>query len=179
MKNQWLLALNIVALLVLTDLLCALQTSFWMQVLGAFPPPQFWLIILTYSVLHRHIGEAVLMTYLITFVLAAYTAEPFEHFLAANMCCVVFILTIKNRVYWPSPNYFMMMTGGAAGLHFLVFMILSQFLDRNPLRSPELFQWVVSLLMTTLFSLPLYSMLKWFDRLTQMDETAESTGGLM
>lgn len=149
-----------------------------MQVLGGFPPPFFWMIIMIYSILHRHVGEGVLIVYLFTFTLSAYTALPFEHFLMNNMICLILILFIKNRIYWSSPNYFMLMTGTAMGLHFALTLILSQFLDKNPLRSPELFGWSISFLMTILFSTPLYRFLKWWDRLTDRDEMAESTGGL-
>ncbi len=179
MKNHWLTGLNILCILTFLSLMCAFQASLWMQVLGGFPPPLIWIVVLTFVTLHRHVGEAVFMTYLMTCVISAYTAEPFEHFLLNNMICLVFILLIKNRIYWPSPNYFMLMTAAATALHFLMNLLLSQFLDANPLRSPEFFHWMISFLLTLLISIPIYQLLKWFDRITQRDVTAESTGGLV
>jgi hypothetical protein len=178
-KNQWLIALNIIAVILFTDLACAFQTSLWMQVLGNLPPPMIWLPVLTYVILHRHIGEGVFTVYLITFVLCAYTVEPFEHLLLNSMVCLVFILVIKHRIYWASPNYFMLMTAAATGLHFVLFAFLSQFLDRNPLRSPEFFHWVISFLLTLLASLPIYRFLRWLDRLSGRDDVMESIGGLV
>lgn len=179
MKNHWLTALNILGLVVFTGAMTAFQTSLWMQVLGGFPPPFFWLVVLTYVILHRHVGEGVLMVYLFTLTLSAYTSLPFEQFLVANMTCLVLILMVKNRIYWASPNYFMLMTAGATGLHFFLVFSLSQILDHNPLRSPELFSWTISFLMTIVTSIPIYRLLKWWDRLTDRDELAESTGGLV
>lgn len=179
MKNHWLTALNILALLLFADVLCALQTSLWMQVLGSFPPPLFWIAIMTYAILHRHISEAVFMVYAFTLVFCAYTVQPFEQLLLNNMIVLVFILLIKNRIYWASPNYFMLMTAAATAQHYLALLVLSQFLDKNPLRSPEFFHWMVSFLLTLLISFPVYGFLKWLDRLTQRDEMAESTGGLI
>lgn len=179
MKNHWLTALNIIGLVVFANLLAAFQASLWMQVLGNFPPPFFWLVVLTFVILHRHVGEGVLMVYLFSLSLCAYTALPFEQFLMSNMIGLVLILLIKNRIYWSSPNYFMLMTAAAAAFHFTSIFALSQFLDRNPLRSPELFNWTISSLMTILVSIPIYRFLKWWDRLTDRDELAESTGGLI
>lgn len=179
MKNHWLIALNLITIVVLTDLICAFQTSLWMQVLGNFPPPVFWIPILTYVILHRPIWEGVFMTYVITFVLCAYTAEPFEHFLLANMISLVFVLLIKNRIYWSSPNYFMLMVATALLLHFVLIAMLSQFYDQNPLRNPELFHWMISYLLTLLISVPTYRMLKWFDRITQREESTDSIGSLV
>lgn len=179
MKNHWLTALNILGLLVFSNLLTAFQTSLWMQVLGGFSPPYFWLVVLTFAILHRHVGEGVLMVYLFTLQLSAYTSLPFEQLLVNNMTCLVLILLVKNRIYWSSPNYFMLMTGAATTLHFILTFVLSQFLDHNPLRSPEWFNWALSFLMTILVSIPIYRFLKWWDRLTDRDELAESTGGLV
>lgn len=178
MKNHWLIALNCLVLLAFTNIMCAFQTSFWMQVLGSLPAPILWIVVMTYVILHRHLGEGVFMTYLITFILCAYTAEPFEQLLMANMVCLIFIQLVKNRIYWSSPNYFMLMAAATAGVQFLLILVLSQFLDHNPLRSPEFFHWTISFLLTMLVSLPMYRFLKWLDRVTQRDETAESTSGL-
>jgi hypothetical protein len=178
-KNHWLSALNIIGLVVFANVLSAFQTSLWMQVLGGFPPPFFWIVVLTYVILHRHVGEGVLMIYLFTLSLSAYTSLPFEQFLVSNMVGLVLILLVKNRIYWSSPNYFMLMTAGGTGIHFVAIFVLSQFLDRNPLRSPELFSWTISFLMTILVSIPLYRILKWWDRITDRDELTESTGGLV
>lgn len=179
MKNNWLIVLNLIAIVVLTDLICALQTSLWMQVLGTFPPPMLWLPVMTYVILHRPIWEGVFMTYVLTFVLCAYTAEPFEHFLLANLLSLVFVLLIKNRIYWSSPNYFMLMTATSLLLHFLLIFILSQFYDHNPLRNPELFHWMISFLLTVLVSVPIYRFLKWLDKISQREESTDSIGGLV
>lgn len=179
MKNHWLTALNIIGLVVVANVLSAFQTSLWMQVLGGFPPPFFWVIVLTYVILHRHVTEGVFLVYLFTLSLSAYTSLPFEQLLLTNMSSLVLILLIKNRIYWSSPNYFMLMTATSTFLHFVLVFVLSQFLDHNPLRSPELFSWTISFLMTILFSIPIYRVLKWWDRVTDRDELAESTGGLI
>jgi len=150
-----------------------------MQVLGGFPPPFFWLVVLTFVILHRHVGEGVFTVYLFTLTLCAYTSLPFEQLLVNNMTCLVLILLVKNRIYWSSPNYFMLMVGAATGLHFSLTALLSQFFDHNPLRSPELFSWALSFLMTILSSIPIYRLLRWWDRLTDRDELTESTGGLV
>jgi hypothetical protein len=179
LKNHWLIALNIAFFAILTSLLSALQTSLWFQVLGPFPPPQFWIVILTYSILNRHLWEGVLMTYILTLVIASFTAYPIENFLLVNMGCLMFISFIKNRIYLSSPTYFMLMSGSTLLVYDILFTILSQFADKNPIHHPAVFDWIISLLLTMLASLPLYRFLKWVDNWTDRNETAETTSGMI
>lgn len=179
MKNQWLILLNFLALAFIAEVACSFQTSLWMQVFGNFPAPMLWMVQLTYSVLHRRIFEGVALVYVTTLVLSAFTVEPFEHLLLINLFCLIFIQIVKNRIYWSSPTYFMLMTGATAFFHVVLLVILSQFLDKSPVRSPEIFQSCLSILLTMLSSLPLYRGFLALDRITERDETAESTGGLV
>jgi hypothetical protein len=179
LKNHWLIALNIALLIIFAILLSALQTSLWLQVLGPFPAPQFWIVILCYAVLNRHLSEGILITYLLTMAVSSFTVYPAENLLAVNMGCLMFIVFIKNRIYWSSPNYFMLMSGATLTVFYFLFFILSQLVDANPIRSPALFDWIISLLLTMLISLPAYRFLKWFDKMTDRDETAETTSGLI
>jgi hypothetical protein len=160
-------------------ILAGLQTSLWLQLFGWFPAPQIWLCILVFWVLYREFWESVIMMYLISMIMAPFTSLPFSHLLTLNILNCLALVFIKRRVYWSGATFFMM----AAGASVLIFAALSVFLswrfDARPIRHFAFFQWLLTLLLTMLFALPLHTIFSWLDRLTHKEHPTEAGTGIL
>lgn len=157
--------------------LCALQTSLWFLVFGRFPAPLFWLIILVYTSVTRPLWEATLMAYLLAFVSSSFSVFPFEAMLIFALVMMVLIYLVRERVFWGGPTFFMLMVAAAVFAAPVIFWIISRVNDKNPVFLPEIFEWLISALLTVLFSLPIYRLYQWFDRLALMDAGSEGRIG--
>src|ERR1035437_529301 len=93
-------------------ILAAVQTSLWFLVFGRFPAPMFWLVVLVYISVTRPTWEATLVTYLLSFAIAPFTALPFEGVLVYCLLLMLSIILIRERVMWGGLTYFMLMVGG-------------------------------------------------------------------
>lgn len=159
------------------SLLCALETSLWFLVLGHFPPPMFWLVVLVYISVTRPLWESTFLTYLLTLVVASFTAFPFEQFLIYNLLMMVTLVLIRERVFWGGPTFFMLMVAVASLLAPIFFWLVSRGFDPNPVNIPRIFDWLISALLTVLFCLPLYRLYQWFDKVGSLDAGSESRVG--
>lgn len=159
------------------SLLSAAETSLWFLVLGRFPAPMFWLVVLVYISVTRPLWESTLLTYLLSLVISSYTAFPFEQFLVYNLLLMVTLVLIRERVFWGGPTFFMLMVALASLAAPIVFWIVSRGFDKNPVAIPQLFDWLISALLTVLFSLPLYRIYQWYDKIGSQDAGAESRVG--
>src|SRR5262249_40221934 len=155
----------------------ACETSLWFLVFGRFPPPMFWLIVLVYASVTRPLWEAVLITYLLTFTLAPFTVVPVNSLLIFCLMLMVFTVLIRERVYWGGPTFFMLMVGSASVAAPIAFWVLSRWSERNPLPYPGIFDWLISACLTTLFSLPLYGLYQWIDRVAAEDTVSDGRVG--
>lgn len=177
MKIPWYWLLGIVLMIATVVVLSAAQTSLWFLVLGRFPPPMFWLIVLVYVSVTRPLWEATMMTYLLSLTMIPFTASPLEEVLVFCLLLMVFIFLIRERVFWGGPTYFMMMVGGSSLVAPIFYWFVSRWLDKTPIFIPEVFDWLISACLTTLFSLPLYRLYKWFDQVASQDAGAEGRVG--
>lgn len=153
--------------------LAGIETSLWYLVFGSFPPPMLWMVVLVYAVVTRPLWEATLMTYLLTFVNSAFTIFPFEALLVYCLVLMVGLILIRERVFWGGPTYFMLVVGLASLAAPVLFWFTSRWFDKNPVFIPELFDWTISALLTMLFSLPIYRIYQWFDRVATWDAGSE------
>jgi hypothetical protein len=177
LKIPWYWLLGIVLMIATAMVLSAAQTSLWFLVLGHFPPPMFWLIVLVYVSVTRPLWEATMMTYLLSFAIAPFTAAPFEAVLVFCLLLTVLIFLFRERVFWGGPTYFMMMVAGTSLAAPLVYWAVSRWLDKSPLSIPDIFDWLISGCLTALFSLPMYRLYQWFDRIAAQDAGAEGRVG--
>ncbi len=159
------------------SLLSAVETSLWFLVFGSFPAPMFWLVVLVYISVTRPLWESTLLTYLLSLVIASYTAFPFEHFLIYNLLMMVILVLIRERVFWGGPTFFMLMVAVASLLAPVLFWLVSRSFDKNPVIIPQLFDWLISALLTVLSSLPLYRIYQWYDKVGSLDAGSESRVG--
>lgn len=159
---------GVIPLLVL--LLTGLQTSLWFQLLGLFPAPQFWIIVLTFLIIHRPFWISLIMGYLFSVVLTGFTAWPFENILACTMIIVGSSQLLKDRIYGSGVNYFIALCGWNVFLFQLCYTILGLIKEGISLQRVSLFDLSLSPLISVLFAYPLYFMLKFLDRLFKGEE---------
>jgi hypothetical protein len=172
-KIPWYWLLSLALILMGAILLNGIQCSLWYLVFGGFPPPLLWLIVLVYMSVTRSLWEVTLMTYLLTIVNAAFTAFPFEAMLVYSLALMFIIILIRERVFWGGPTFFMLMVGVASLTAPILYWLASRWFDKNPVFIPQIFDWLISGLLTMLFSLPIYAVFKWFDLVAAQDAGAE------
>lgn len=158
-------------------LFAAAQTSLWFLVFGRFPAPMLWLIVLVYMSVTRPLWEATLMTYLLTFVYASFTVFPFEALLIYGLMMMLILILIRERVFWGGATFFMLMVAIASAGAPVLYWITSRWFDKNPVFIPEIFDWLISALLTMLASFPVYALYQWFDRVALMDAGSEGRVG--
>jgi hypothetical protein len=92
------------------------------------------------------------------------------------MLMLVLIL-LRERMFWGGPTFFMLMVGVASLSAPILFWICSRWFDKNPVFIPDIFDWLISALLTVLASLPVYRLYQWFDRVALMDAGSEGRVG--
>ncbi|MBX3022362.1 MAG: hypothetical protein KF799_11875 [Bdellovibrionales bacterium] len=177
MKIPWYWLLSLFLMVFTCALLSAMQTSLWFLVFGRFPAPMLWLVVLVYCSVTRPLWEAAMMAYLLTFALAAFTALPFEALLIYSLLMMLVLILIRERVYWGGPTFFMLMVGVATVSAPVLFWLTSRWFDKNPIFIPEIFDWLISALLTMLASLPIYRLYSWYDRVALLDAGSEGRVG--
>lgn len=165
---------NYLMFLLVTTLLTSLQTSLWLQILGSFPAPQMWAPPLVYWCLYRQPRESIIMVYIVSALSAALTAMPISLILLTNMGLFVAIYLFKCRIYWSGPLFFMLVVGGFNILLPVIHIILSWTSEKNPITDPQIFEWIISTLLTMLVALPLFHLYSWFDAVTHKEQPKET-----
>lgn len=173
MKIPWFWLISIVLVMALTVVMNGFQCAFWYLLFGSFPPPLLWLVALVYMSVTRTLWEATLMTYLLTFVNASFTAFPFEAMLIYSLALMFMLMLIRERVFWGGPTFFMLMVGVASLTAPILFWLTSRWFDKNPVFIPQVFDWLISGLLTVLFSLPVYRLFQLLDIVAMQDAGSE------
>lgn len=168
-----LLVANYLLILIGTLVALGVQCSLWFQTLGSTPPPYLWLPILVYVSLYRYQFETLCTTYLISATMAGFSIFPFGLALLSNLVLALSIQSFKQRIYWNGAGFFAMVVGATSVFHPILMLILSWAFDKNPIRQMSLVTPLVSSLLTTLFSFPMYRVMTRFDRWTQKDLPTE------
>ncbi len=174
MKIPWFWMISIVLIMAMAVVLNGVQCAFWYLIFGSFPPPLMWMVVLVYMSVTRTLWEATLMTYLLTLVNTSFTAFPFEALLVYSLALMFMLMLIRERVFWGGPTYFMLMVGVASLTAPILFWIASRWFDKNPVFIPQIFDWLISGLLTMLFSLPVYRLFQFFDVVASQDAGSES-----
>ncbi len=172
---RWLVNFFIFAVIHL--LLITLQTSFWLQVFGDFPAPQFWVPGFVYWAVYRKSFEAIAMVYLTVFMAGGLTALPYSLLLLILILVYVGLYYLKDRIYWSGSTFYMLACGFAAICFPVMHVIISWITEPNPIHDPELFHWIISVLMTMLLSLPLYRFFGFIDRFIPRAEGLDAREG--
>lgn len=174
MQKHWKEAFNYLAFLLVTTLVGGFQSSLWYQFFGYLPSPHIWLGVLAFWTLYRKIWEGAIMIYVISFVVASQSVVPFSLLLTIAVILFVLGLSIKQRVYWPGPTYFVLMTGLFAFLFPLFHYFLSFLVEENRITDFYFFRWLGQIILTAGSAWPLYYFLEWVDRKTQKEKLVET-----
>jgi len=177
LKIPWYWLLSLFLMIFTATVLAGFQSSLWFLVFGRFPAPMLWLVILVYGAVTRPLWEATMMTYALCFVNAAFTALPFEALLIYSLLMMGILILIRERVYWGGPTFFMLMVGAATLSSPILFWLTSRWFDKNPIFIPDIFDWIISALLTGLACLPLYRLYSWYDKVALLDAGSEGRLG--
>lgn len=161
--------LNYALFTLLAELLAGFQASLWLHVFGYFPSPYVWIAVLNYWVLYRSIYEAIIMSYLVAFTVATMTGAPLVGVVCVNLIVLGVIFLLRNRILWSGPNSFMLATGISALVIPVASFGLSYFFDRRPSNEFYFYDWTLRALLTSAFSLPLFYLFGFVDRMTKRE----------
>jgi len=175
MKEKLLQLMNILLFVAAALVLASLQTSLWFQIFGYFPGPALWIPCLVYIALFRSTLEGVVFSYALGLALSAMTAMPDGLLMAVCLAVVLSTQVLKNRIYWTSSSYLMMVSGFAAILFHLYHWVASYILGDHPLTSPNIMDWLIEALLTPLAAPPLFPVFQWFDKLTNREPPTEAS----
>lgn len=173
MKIPWHWLLSLLPFVVLLLVINGIQTSLWYLLFGSFPPPLFWLIVLTYVSVTKPLWEATLLTYILSLATAGFTAFPLEAFLVYNLAFMLMLMFIRERVFWGGATFFMLMVGVSSATAPFLYWLASRWFDKNPVFIPQVFDWVISALLSMVFSVPIYAICQAIDNVATKDAGAE------
>lgn len=167
--------LNLFMIFLIALFLSGLQTTFWFQIFGSLPAPQFWLIMILYLILYRKPFEGIMTIYFVGLVLNPFTAMPLGMIWMTLFILFICMSFVKKRVFWPGSRYFLMAAFGLSVAYHIVYFILSRWFEANP--APiSFFHRFFEIVFTSLISVPMYSILSGMDQLTNKEILPESGG---
>lgn len=170
MFSQRFQPINFVIILILGCLLCGLQSTFWFQIFGRTPAPNFFLLLIFYLALFRKRWMGLAQVYLLGPIMAAYTISPTGIVWLLVILIYIFASYAKERVFWPNWRYYMLSSLALTIGYHLMLGGLSWFFD-SP-RPLEFWRRFGEVVLTVLFAPPFISFMAWVDRLT-MKEVAQ------
>ena len=173
MKEKLLKLANLLLFAFAVLLLGTVQTSLWFQVFGYFPSPAFWIPALVYVALSRSTLETVIFAYVTGFILSTMTAMPEGVLMIVCLSVAIATQLFKERIFWTASSYVMMTCGLAALLFHIMHWIVSYLVGDHPMTNPEVASWLIEALLTPLVAPGLFPIFRWFDSLTQREQTTE------
>jgi hypothetical protein len=150
------------------------QCSLWLQILGSTPAPSLWMPFLVYLSLYRYRFESMAGIYLVAAAASSFSVCPFGMLLLVNLLLYLAMQLFKERIYWNGVGFFALVVAGASTIFTPLMMAISWVFDKNPIREMLLVNSIVSILLTVLFSFPLYSLFTAFDRWSHKELPTET-----
>lgn len=177
MKSSRLRILHGLVFFFLTYVLCSFQTVVWYQILGTIAPPFFCFIVFVYFGLEKEDWKSVIYCYTSVFIYSFFTYSSLGVLLVTCLFNYIFLYIVKNRVYWPGPLYFTMISGISILLFHVMYILTSYFLE--PQFTPIVF-WdrLFQIIQTTLLAYFVYPVIKRMDTLFQPEQPTEVHGEL-
>jgi len=169
MKERFFKVLNIVAFTFMVLFLATVQSSLWFQIFGYFPSPAFWIPALIYVAIFRTTLEAVILSFLFALAISTMSSMPDGILVTTTMLLALSARTFRQRIYWNSNSYIMMICGVGALLFHLYFFIASMFFSEISMHSPQVLDWLLEALLTPAVAPALFKLFKWIDVLTNQE----------
>lgn len=162
-KNTLVLILKLIIFALVFYAFCAFQTSFWPFILGTFPSPQLWLIMIIFIALKWPSTRAVFFIYFLGLVMTRFSYIPLKMVWTTLITLVLFVWVFKNRIHSTSLFYFSILVTSGSFFYNVVYLLISRWLE--PASSPIYFvHHLMELGCNFLFSIPVYKFLDFLDQ---------------
>lgn len=101
--------------------------------------------------------------YFLTFIASRYSAIQVGQLLVVMSLISLLILSLRSRIFWAGPSYYLLISLGSLFSFHLLFLIVSLFFEDN--QAPLLF-WdrLVQIILTIGFCYPCYLMMQKIDQ---------------
>lgn len=150
-------------------LACSFQTVFWYQVFGHLSPPLIWLSVANYVILSRKVPNSLFLVYLLVAIASIFSTANLGLLWLVIFAYYWAVVLFKNNFYMESTSYFVLINFGGSFLFHILFWLSSVILEAHPTRILFLDR-LTQILLTPLFSIPIYYFLKKWERVTNSPE---------
>ena len=171
--------LNYISFVLVAIFLGAIQSALWLQVFGYTPPPYLWLAVANYWIMFRSPVRAVIMSYLLAYVLFSMSGMPLSVIFVVLIINFAILYVLRDRVLWAGPTQFMLACGALAFVVPISSILGGWLFETAPYVEFHFFSWIVSALFTALSALPIYYILVVIDKLTQQEAPKNTNSELI
>lgn len=175
MTSQWARIINFIALFLLLILSGGLQTTLWYQFFGSVPAPLLWLILVVYVILYRPARAALVTIYLMGFAILSFSALSLGMIFSNLLILYILVSNLKSRFYWGGVGYFTLMCL-IASFAFHIFYLLSSYVIESQPAELLILHRLAQIVVTPIFSILYFSILKKLDHWTITEEIFADTG---
>lgn len=139
-------------------LACGVQTIWWPSLLGSFPAPPLWLLVIVWLSVYRPRPSTILLIYACGWMASAFTAMPLKMMFFSLLALHLLISSARERVFWSGASYFLLAAVCSTTVFHLLYIVLSSLLE--PVRSALLpFDRLLQILLSAPFGLLIYSIM--------------------
>ena len=156
-------------LILATLLACSFQTVFWHQMFGYVAAPLLWLSVINYVILARKAPQSLIWVYFLVALASLYSSMSLGVFWLVIFLYYFAVLIVKNNFYMESTSYFVLINLGGSFLFHFLFWTVSSMIEPNPTKL-LFFDRLTQILLTPIFSIPVYFILKKWERFTKAPE---------
>ena len=160
--------LNFILWNVLLLVLCGAQTTWWNYVFGSSLSPALWLLVVIYLILYRRLTHVFFYVYFAGFVVSSFSAMPLGTLLPTLGILTAVLAYVKSRFFWPNTRYFVIASFSSVLFFHILLVVVSHAFESNPAGWDAL-ERLVQTVMTTLFAMPMYWLLRGLDKWTWSD----------
>lgn len=160
-KNQKLLFHGILFFL-MTLTLCTFQSVVWFQIFGHQTAPFFSFILFVYFGLDKDSWKSLIYCYAIVYIFSLFSYSSLGVLYFTSMITFLFLLIVKNRMYWPGPTYFTIMTACSLFLFHFSYIVTS-FTFESHIAPIMLWQRLLQIVTTSFISYFTYNFIKRID----------------
>lgn len=174
MKKLLLYLLYIVFLQIITVFLTSIQTTLWYQFFGNIAGPMLWLLIIVYLNLYKKPIEAILLSYFVSIQLYYFGWIPIGFLF--SIILIIFSLTwlVKERIFWPGHGYFMYASIASVVAYHILYLLCSWLFESVHVRELNLVDRVFQCLITPVFAIPVFYILKFLEKWTNQTPLIET-----
>ncbi len=178
MKKLILYFVYFFSLLLFTVFATSLQTTLWYQLFGSIPGPLLWLLIICYINIYKKPTEGILLNYFLVIQIYFFGWLPIGFLWFLILILFGITMFIKKRIFWGGPRYFLYASTLSVVGYQILYLLCSYFFESISVRELDLFERIFQIILTPLFSVPVYNFMKLLERWTDqvpLLETGEYT----